>query len=131
MVMLREALAAEREKRKRETEETAEQREVGRAVLQALVQRLTADSAPTWFFMLSDDEVVVLHTKNGASARERVGSWVVDKEMKLVFGPHTTEWITAESWSRVVDEAVQITAQFIVDAETREPSPPQLRIARP
>ena len=131
MVMLREALAAEREKRKRETEETAEQREVGRAVLQALVQRLTADSVPTWFFMLSDDEVSVLCIKNGASARERVGSWVVDQEMKLVFGPHTTEWITAESWSRVVDEAVQITAQLIVDAETREPSVPQLRVAHP
>ena len=131
MVMLGEALAAEREKRKRETDETAEQREVGRAVLQALAQRLTTDSVPTWYFMLSDDEVIVLRIKNGATARERVGSWVVDEEMKLVFGPHTTEWITAESWSRVVDEAVQITAQFIVDAETREPSHPQLRIARP
>ena len=133
MVMLREALAAEREKRKRETEETAEQREVGRAVLQALVQRLTTDSVPTWYFMLSDDEVIVLRIKNGATARERVGSWVVDQDMKLVFGPHTTEWITAESWSRVVDEAVQITAQVIVDAETREPEPSahQLRIAHP
>lgn len=131
MVMLGEALAAEREKRKHETEETAEQREVGRAVLQALVQRLTTDSVPTWYFMLSDDEVSVLRIKNGATARERVGSWVVDQDMKLVFGPHTTEWITAESWSRVVDEAVQITAQVIVDAETREPQPSahQLRIA--
>ena len=133
MVILREALAAEREKRIRETEATAEQREVGRAVLQALAQRLTTDSVPTWYFMLSDDEVIVLRIKNGATARERVGSWVVDQEMKLVFGPHTTEWITAESWSRVVDEAVQITAQVIVDAETREPEPSahQLRIAHP
>ena len=83
--------------------------------------------------MLSDDEVIVLRIINGATARERVGSWVVDQEMKLVFGPHTTEWITAESWSRVVDEAVQITAQVIVDAETREPEPSahQLRIAHP
>ena len=78
MVMLREALAAEREKRKRETGETAEQREVGRAVLQALVQRLTADSVPTWFFMLSDDEVSVLRIKNGASARERQGGRAPD-----------------------------------------------------
>ena len=124
MVMIGEALEAEREKRKRETEETVTQREVGRAVLQALAQRLTADPVPTWFFMLSDDEVIVLRITNGASARERVGSWVVDQEMKLVFGPHTTEWITAESWSRVVDEAVQITAQVIVDAETREAHPP-------
>jgi hypothetical protein len=129
MVTLRDALAAEREKWKHEAGLTATQREVGRAVLQALVQRLTADSVPTWHFMLSDDEVVVLRIKNGANARERVGSWVVDQEMKLVFGPHTTEWITAESWPRVVDEAVQITAQVIVDAETREPTPPQLRVA--
>jgi hypothetical protein len=131
MIMLGEALGAEREKRKRETEETATQREVGQAVLQALIQRLTADSVPTWHFMLSDDAVSVLRIKNGATGRERVGSWVVDQDLKLVFGPHTTEWITAESWSRVVDEAVQITAQVIVDAEMRERSAPQLRIAHP
>ena len=128
MVTIGEALAAERDKRKRETEETAERREVGRAVLQALVQRLATNSLPTWSFKLTDDEVSVLRVKNGTSTRERVGSWLVDQEMKLVFGPHTTEWITAESWSRVVDEAVQITAQFIVDAETRCVS--QLRIAQ-
>ena len=128
MVTLGEALVAEREKRKRETEEMAEQCEVGRAVLQALIQRLTPDSVANWFFVLSDDEVSVLRIKNGASARERVGSWVVDEEMKLVFGTYTTEWITAESWSRVVDEAVQITAQVIVDAEAREPAAQQLRI---
>ena len=52
----------------------------------------------------------------------------VDPEMKLVFGTYTTEWITAESWSRVVDEAVQITAKVIVDAEAREPTATQLRI---
>ena len=131
MVMLKEALETERERRKRETEETATEREVGRAVLQALLQRLTADSVPNWHFMLSDDEVSVLRIKNGATGRERVGSWVVDQDLKLVFGPHTTEWITAESWSRVVDEAVQITAQVIVDAEMRERSAPQLRIAHP
>ena len=129
--MLGEALVAEREKRKRDSEETAMRREVGEAVLQALLQRLTADPVPTWFFVLSDDEVAVFRIKNGASTRERVGSWVVDQEMKLVFGPHTTEWITAESWSRVVDEAVQITAKVIIDAEMQEPSVHQLRIAHP
>ena len=46
MVTIGEALEAERERRKRETEETAEQREVGRAVLQALVQRLTPTRCP-------------------------------------------------------------------------------------
>ena len=29
-----------------------------------------------------------------------------------------TEWITAESYARVIDEAIQITAMLIVDAET-------------
>jgi hypothetical protein len=30
-----------------------------------------------------------------------------------------TEWITAESCARVIDEAVQITAKFIVSVEAR------------
>ena len=119
MVMLVEALSVEREKRQREAADAATRREVGRAVLRALAQRLTADPLPTWFFMLSGDEIVVAHTKNGASSRHRVGSWVVDRDMRLVFGEHTTEWITAESCSRVVDEAVRITAQVIVEAEAR------------
>jgi len=55
MITLGEALVAEREKRKLETEEMAEQREVGRAVLQALIQRLTPDSVANWFFVLSDE----------------------------------------------------------------------------
>ena len=130
MVMLKEALETERERRKRETEETATQREAGRAILQALTQRLTADPVPSWHIMLSDDAVSVLRIK-GANARERVGSWVVDQEMRLVFGPHTTEWITAESWSRVVDEAVKITAKVIVDAETPEVEAARLRMAHP
>ena len=29
-----------------------------------------------------------------------------------------TEWITAESYARVIDEALQITAMLIVDVET-------------
>ena len=119
MVMLVEALSAEREKRKREAADAASRVEIGRAVLRALAQRLTADPLPTWFFMLSGDEIVVAHTKNGASSRHRMGSWVVDRDMRLVFGEHTTEWITAESCSRVVDEAVRITAQVIVEAEVR------------
>ena len=31
-----------------------------------------------------------------------------------------TEWITSESYTRVVDEAVQITAQLIVEAEAAD-----------
>ena len=75
---LKEALETERERKKRETEETATQREVGRAILEALTQRLTTDPVPNWHFMLSDDAVSVLRIK-GANARERVGSWVVDQ----------------------------------------------------
>jgi hypothetical protein len=119
--MLAEALAAEREKRQRDAKDAATRREVGRAVLRALAQRLTAEPIPTWFFILSGDEIIVAHTKNGAASRQHVGSWVVDEEMRLVFGQDTTEWITAESCARVVDEAVQITAEFILDAE--EPVP--------
>jgi len=119
MVMLGEALSAEREKRQREAADAVTRCEIGRAVLRALAQRLTAEPVPMWFFMLSGDEIVVAHTKNGASSRHRVGSWLVDREMRLVFGEHVTEWITAESCSRVVDEAVRITAQVIVEAEAR------------
>ena len=119
MVMLGEALSVEREKRQREAADDATRLEVGRAVLRALAQRLTAEPLPTWFFMLSGDEIVVAHTRNGASSRHRVGSWTVDRQMRLIFGDQTTEWITAESCSRVVDEAVRITAQVIVEAEAR------------
>src|SRR5262245_58760281 len=92
MVMLAEALATEREKRQREAKDAATRREVGRAVLRALAQRLTAEPIPTWFFILSGDEIIVAHTKNGAASRQHVGSWVVDEEMRLVFGQETTEW---------------------------------------
>ncbi len=119
MVGLAEALVAEREKREREAKDVAAWREVGREVLGVLLQRLTADPLPSWFFILNGEEIVVAHTKNGAGARQRIGSWVVDPELRLVFDQEKTEWITTESWSRVVDEAVQITARVIVDTETR------------
>ena len=47
MMMLGEALSAEREKRQREAADAATRVEVGRAVLRALAQRLTADPLPT------------------------------------------------------------------------------------
>ena len=43
--------------------------------------------------------------------------WTVDQEMRLVTDGRMTEWITAESYGRVIDEAVQITAMLIADAE--------------
>ncbi|HEY9520055.1 MAG TPA: hypothetical protein VIQ39_00765 [Methyloceanibacter sp.] len=119
MTTLAEALTTEREKRRREAEDNATRREVGRAVLQALAQRLNAEPLPTWFFISKGDEILVAHTKNGAASRQHVGTWVVDQHMRLVLEQEMTEWITAESCARVVDEAVAITAKFIVDAENK------------
>jgi hypothetical protein len=119
MTTLAEALATERDKRRREAEDSATRREVGRAVLQALAQRLNAEPLPTWFFISKGDEILVAHTKNGAASRQHVGTWVVDQQMRLVLEQEMTEWITAESCARVVDEAVAITAKFIVDAESK------------
>ena len=119
MTTLAEALATEREKRRREAEDSATRREVGRAVLQALAQRLNAEPLPTWFFISKGDEILVAHTKNGAASRQHVGTWVVDQQMRLVLEQEMTEWITAESCARVVDEAVAITAKFIVDVESK------------
>lgn len=116
---LAEALVAQREQKRRETEEAATRREVGRAVLQALAQRLNAEPLPAWFFISKGDEILVAHTRTGATSRQHVGSWVVTDDLRLVFYDESTEWITAESWARVVDEAVKITARFIVDTESR------------
>jgi hypothetical protein len=88
-------------------------------VLQALAQRLNAEPLPTWFFISKGDEILVAHTRNGAASRQHVGSWTVDKDMRLILDQEMTEWITAESCARVVDEAVLITAKFIVETEAR------------
>jgi hypothetical protein len=119
MTTLAEALATEREKRRRDAEDATTRREVGRAVLQALAQRLNAEPLPTWFFISKGDEILVAHSRNGAASRQHVGSWTVDGHMRLVLDQELTEWITAESCARVVDEAVLITAKFIVEAEAR------------
>ncbi|HWK38149.1 MAG TPA: hypothetical protein VNR88_04465 [Hyphomicrobium sp.] len=116
MTSLAEALDAEREKRRRDATDAATRREVGRAVLQVLAQRLNAEPLPAWFFISRGDDILVAHS-DGAAGRRHVGTWTVDHEMRLVLNHETTEWITAESCARVVDEAVQITARFIVDME--------------
>lgn len=115
---LAEALAAERERKRSEIEEAATKREVGRAVLQALVQRLNAEPLPSWFFISKGDEILVAHARNGAASRQHVGTWTVADDMRLVFDQEATEWVTAESCARVVDEAVRITAKFIVETES-------------
>ncbi len=116
---LAEALAAERDNKRREADDAATRREVGRTVLQALAQRLNAEPLPAWFFISKGDEVLVAHTRTGATSRQHVGTWTVADDMRLVFDDESTEWITAESCARVLDEALKITAKFIVDAESR------------
>ena len=118
MTTLVEALAAERDKKRLNAEEATTRCEVGRALLQALAQRLNADPVPPWSFTCTGDEILLAHTSNGT--RKRVGAWTVGEELRLVLGEEMTEWITAESCARVIDEAVRITATFIVDTEISE-----------
>jgi len=115
MMTLMEALAAERSKRQRNEADASTRQQIGRAVLEALADRLNAEPPPGWTFVLAGQEIGVFRTISGA--RQQVGTWTVDEGMRLVTGGHKTEWITSESWSRVVDEAIQITAQLILDAE--------------
>ena len=116
MVTLKEALAAERTKRQQLHSDTGTRQQIGRAVLEALADRLNAAPPPGWLFILDDQEICVFRIQGGR--REQVGRWTVDEEMRLVTGNHVTEWITAESYARVIAEALQITAMLIVDAET-------------
>ncbi len=82
---LAEALATERETKRREDEASATKKEVGRVVLQALAQRLNAEPLPAWFFISKGDEILVAHTRTGATSRQHVGTWVVADDMRLVF----------------------------------------------
>ena len=116
MVTLKEALAAERAKRQQDEADTATRQQIGRAVLEALADRLNAEPLPGWLFILDGQEIRVFRIHAGG--REQVGTWSVDNEMRLVTGDQMTEWITVESAARVIEEAIQITAKLIVDAET-------------
>lgn len=81
MVMLRQALAAERERRYKEAEEMGQ---VGRALLQALGQRLDAEPLPGWYFVPEQSEIRIMRaTKDG---RRHVGSWIVDQAVRLALG---------------------------------------------
>ena len=116
MIKLSEALAAEREKRLRAEADNSTRQQIGQAVLEALAQRLNAEPIFGWVFVLDDQKIRVFRINVGG--REEVGLWTVDEEMRLVTDGRMTEWITAESYGRVIDEALQITAMLIVDAET-------------
>jgi hypothetical protein len=118
MTALVEALAAERDKKRLNAEKATTRCEVGRALLQALAQRLNADPLPTWSFTHTGDAILIAQTSNGAC--KQVGAWTLGEDLRLVLGEEMTEWVTAESCARVIDEAVRITATFIVDAETGE-----------
>ncbi len=76
-----------------------------------------------WLFVLDGQEIRAFRINGGA--REQVGTWTVDEEIRLVTGNQMTEWITAESWARVIEEAVEITAQLMVDAETPRDAKPK------
>lgn len=115
---LLEALALERLKRQRDVSEASNNREVARTVLGMLAERLNEHPVPKWLFALDGDSIKIFYDRLG-TPRE-VGSWAVDDSMRLVMGEATTEWITSESMSRAIDQAVQATAKLIVDIELTE-----------
>ena len=123
MVTLIEALAAERAKRQQVDADNSTRLQIGRAVLEALADRLNAEPLAGWLFVLDGQVIRAFRIYSGA--REQVGTWTVDEELRLVTGDQMTEWITSESWARVIDEAVEITAQLIVDAETPRVAKPK------
>lgn len=118
MVTLTEALAAERAKRKQATADTSTRQQIGLAVLEALAHKLNAEPLPGWAFVLEGQQIRIARTTQGA--RVQVGTWTVDENMRLMSGEQMTEWITAESYARVIDEAVEISAKLIVEAEMAE-----------
>ena len=118
MVTLSDALAAEREKRRNLEEDGLARKQVARAVLSSLADKLNATPVSGWAFALEDQAIRMFHTVDGA--RRKVGTWTMDDQLQLVCGETTTEWITSESYERVIGEALAVTAKLIVDAEMGE-----------
>ena len=116
MVELFEALAAER--LKSDASEASTREEVGRVVLGALAERLNEGPVPGWLFLLDGDHIKIIF--GTPSAQSEVASWKLDDQMRLVMRDASTEWITAESFARVIDQAVQATAKLIVVREVTE-----------
>jgi hypothetical protein len=119
MIALADALIAERQERQFIYKEQTLQRQMAHEVLRALSERLTAADLPRWHFIPNGDELVVLYHPPGTGSRERIGSWKVGQDFLLSFGDEATEWITSESWTRVLDKAVMVMARVILDRETR------------
>jgi hypothetical protein len=118
MVTLSDALAAEREKQRNLEEDGLARKQVARAVLSSLADKLNATPVSGWAFALEDQAIHMFHTVDGA--RREVGTWTMDDQLQLVCGETTTEWITSESYERVIGEALAVTAKLIVDAEMGE-----------
>ena len=116
MVSLMEALAAERAKRQQDAANASTREEIGRAVLGALAQKLNVEPIPGWVFVLEDQIIRMFRSQHGT--RQQVATWTLDQQMRLQSGEHLTEWVTSESYQRVIDQAVKLTAKVIVDAET-------------
>ena len=119
MIALADALIAERQERQFIYKEQTLRRQMAHEVLRALSERLTAADLPRWHFTPNGDEVVVLYHPPGTGTRERIGSWTVGQDFLLSFGDETIEWITSESWARVLDKAIMAMARVILDRETR------------
>jgi hypothetical protein len=119
MIALADALIAERQERQFIYKEQTLRRQMAHEVLRALSERLSAADLPRWNFIANGDEVVVLYHPTGTGTRERIGSWTVDRNFLLSFGDETIEWITSESWARVLDKAVTTMAKVILDRESR------------
>jgi len=117
VVSLKEAVDLERQKQEQDAAQDEVRREVAREILGALFERLTKEPLGGWSFIMKNEEIVVFQVKGGADSKQSIGSWVVDQNLCMKFADDTTEWITPESVTRVLDEAVRITARHIIDAE--------------
>ena len=119
MLTLTEALTTERQKRELEYKEVMFQWLLAQKVLQALRERLAATQLARWHFIRDGEEIAVVHQPSNTGVKERVGAWYVDDQCRLTFGEEKTEWVTKESWKRVIDKAVAMTAVVILDRETQ------------
>jgi hypothetical protein len=120
LVTLTEALAAERSKRQQDAADTSTMRHVARTVLEALAERLNAEPIPGWTFLLEGEQIRM--SRVSQASRQQVGTWTMSSKMQLVCQEATTEWVTSESYGRVIDEAVGLTAKLIVDTEATNDS---------
>lgn len=118
MVELLEALAIEKAKRARDTSEGATRQELRKVVLGALAERLNENEVPKWLFRAEGDHLKIFF--GGLGAQRVIAAWKLDDQVRLVLRDDTTEWITSESFARVIDQAVRMTAKLIVDTEAAD-----------